>query len=214
MRRSLACSAGHLLLFLGAACQSAYYATLERFGVHKRDILVARVEDARAEQEDAKEQFQTTYQAFQALTAFEGGDLEALYERLDGEYQESAGAAQGVRERIASVEKVSKALFEEWDSEIEQITDPELRAKSRDLERDTAKRYEQLMGAMRAASERLDPVLKTLRNDVLFLQHELSPQAISSLKDTTFDIEQDVSELIGRMQASIDEANAFIASMG
>ena len=36
-------------------CQSTYYAAMESFGVHKRDILVDRVEDARTDPEEAKE---------------------------------------------------------------------------------------------------------------------------------------------------------------
>ena len=37
-------------------CQRAYYATLEKLGYHKRDLLVGRVQDARDAQENAKAQ--------------------------------------------------------------------------------------------------------------------------------------------------------------
>ena len=40
MRRALLCA----LIALGG-CRGAYYSTLEKFGVHKRDILVDRVEE-------------------------------------------------------------------------------------------------------------------------------------------------------------------------
>jgi hypothetical protein len=69
------------------------------------------------------------------------------------------------------------------------------------------------MAAMDAASQRMDPVLEAFKNNVLFLKHNLNAQAIASLEDTSFKIEQSVAELIARMQASIDEANAFVASM-
>ena len=60
------------VLLCTVSCQSAYYATMERFGVDKREILVDRVENARGSQEDAKDQFQTTLDAFQALTGSTG----------------------------------------------------------------------------------------------------------------------------------------------
>ena len=41
-----------LLLLLGA-CSTAYYNTMEKFGVHKRDIVVERVTKARDAQTDA-----------------------------------------------------------------------------------------------------------------------------------------------------------------
>ena len=43
------------LLFLGS-CSTAYYSAMEQLGVHKRDILVDRVEEARDSQEEAKVQ--------------------------------------------------------------------------------------------------------------------------------------------------------------
>jgi ElaB/YqjD/DUF883 family membrane-anchored ribosome-binding protein len=200
-------------LVLAASCQSAYYSTMEKFGVHKREILVDRVEDARESQQEAKEQFQTTFEAFKALTSFDGGKLESVYNRLNSEYEDSVETAESVRSRIESVRDVSQALFKEWDGEIKEITDPALKKKSRALKSDTVKRYDQLMSAMNAASERMDPVLEAFKNNVLFLKHNLNAQAIASLEDTSFKIEQSVAELIARMQASIDEANAFVASM-
>lgn len=201
-------------LLLAAGCQSAYYSTMEKFGVHKREILVDRVADARESQQAAKEQFQTTLEAFQALTSFDGGKLEALHSRLDSEYEDSVDSAESVRSRIDSVRKVSKALFQEWDAEIAQISDSGLQRKSRTLKSETVQRYDQLMAAMGAASERMDPVLEAFKDNVLFLKHNLNAQAIASLEDISFEIEQNVSELIARMQASIDEADAFVATMG
>jgi hypothetical protein len=60
----------------------------------------------------------------------------------------------------------------------------------------------------------MDPVLEAFKDHVLFLKHNLNAQAIASLGDTSFEIEQDVSDLIARMQTSIDEADAFVAAMG
>jgi hypothetical protein len=51
------------VLFTGG-CQKAYYGTMEKFGVHKRDIMVDRVEEARDSQQEAKEQFQSALEQF------------------------------------------------------------------------------------------------------------------------------------------------------
>ena len=198
---------------VAASCQSAYYSTMESLGVHKREILVDRVDDARESQQEAKEQIQTTFEAFKALTSFDGGKLESVYNRLNSEYEDSVDSAEEVLSRIVAVRDVSGALFKEWDAEIKEITDPALQKKSRALKSDTVKRYDQLMAAMDAASQRMDPVLEAFKNNVLFLKHNLNAQAIASLEETSFQIEKSVAELITRMQTSIDEANAFVASM-
>ena len=195
------------------SCQSAYYSTMEQFGVHKRDILVDRVEEGREEQAEAQEQFQTTLEAFQSLTGFEGGDLEKVYKKLNSEYESSEESAEAVRERVSSIEKVSADLFREWQEEIDTMSAADLRSKSQTMLADTQARYEQLISKMRQASEHMDPVLVAFRDHVLVLKHNLNAQAIDSLRDTSIEIESDVSELIEAMQASIDEADAFIASM-
>ena len=53
-----------LLLGLVAGCSSAYYNTMEKLGVHKRDIMVDRVGEARDAQEATKEQFQSALEQF------------------------------------------------------------------------------------------------------------------------------------------------------
>src|SRR5687768_14304053 len=80
----------------GAGCKSAYYGTLEKFGMHKRDLLVDRVEEARDDQEEAKEQFKDALTRFSELTSFRGGELEDVYKKLNSEYEASAQKAEDV----------------------------------------------------------------------------------------------------------------------
>ena len=58
-----------LALFALAAsgCATAYYSTLEQFGVEKRDVLVDRVKDARGEQADAQKVFTSALEEFRSL---------------------------------------------------------------------------------------------------------------------------------------------------
>ena len=206
-----------LIAFLASfqsSCKSAYYSTMEKFGQHKRDILVSRVDKARESQEDAQEQFKTTLESFKELTNFDGGELETLYNRLNKEYERSEDRAGTVKTRIESIKTVSGDMFREWEEEIERdIADPKLARKSRELKADSEDRYEQMIAKMEAASVKMDPVLTSFKSHVTFLKHNLNAQAITSLKDTVIEIEDDVASLIEDMQVSIDEANSFIESM-
>jgi hypothetical protein len=201
------------LLMLVTSCSSLYYASMEKLGKEKRDILVGRVKDVREDQEKAKEQFQTTLQAFQAVTGFEGGDLEKTYNKLSGELEDAESRARKVHDRIDSVERVAKDLFVEWEGEINAIQDASLRAKSRSLLQDTRRRYSGLLTKMRTAEKRMEPVLAAFRDQVLFLKHNLNARAIQSLKDTSVQIDGEVTRLVKDLEISIQEADAFIASM-
>lgn len=206
--------AAMLLLALSPGCKTIYYSTMETFGYEKREILVDRVEDARDKQEDAKEQFATALEQFKSVVAFDGGDLETMYKKLDRDYQRSEKAADAVTGRIDSVESVAQALFAEWESELDEYSDPKTRATSETMLRDTQQRYERMVSAMRRAESTMEPVLSAMKDQVLFLKHNLNAQAIASIQGSAAEIEGDVENLIAEMERSIAEANAFIDQMG
>jgi DNA repair exonuclease SbcCD ATPase subunit len=202
-----------LLLLLLTGCSRVYYGTMEKLGYEKRDILVERVEESREAQQEAREQFESALEQFIAATNYEGGDLEAVYRRLKSEYEASVADAEEVRQRIDKVEQVADDLFAEWKNELKQYKDPALRRSSaRQLEQ-TRARYQQLMAAMRRAEKRIDPVLGAFQDRVLYLKHNLNARAIASLRGDRQEIESDIQALIKQMNASIDEANRFIAEM-
>lgn len=194
-------------------CQSAYYATMEKFGVEKRDILVDRVEEAREEQQEAKQQFESALEQFIAITNYEGGELEKQYKKLKSEFEDSEDKANDVGKRIDSVEKVAKDLFSEWKKELGQYTSQEMRSSSERQLKDTRKRYSKLIKAMKLAQSKITPVLNAFRDRVLFLKHNLNARAIASLKSQRDKVKSDITALVRDMNKSIEEADRFIKAM-
>jgi Skp family chaperone for outer membrane proteins len=201
------------LLALLAGCSGVYYNAMEKVGFAKRDLLVSRVQDARKAQDDAKEQFTSALDQLLLITRSDGGDLKRNYDRLNRELNRSEERAQTVREKITSVEDVAKALFREWKQELKQYENEALRRRSEDQLARTQDRYETLMGLMRRASSRMDPVLSTFRDQVLFLKHNLNARAVAGLDITARELEADVGALLADMERSIQEADAFIAQL-
>jgi chromosome segregation ATPase len=209
----------HASLALGfcvifTACTSTYYKTMEVFGQHKRDLLVDAVAVARDDQEQAKRQFKTALERFREVVQVEGGALEANYKQLNTELKRCEAEADDVRGRIRTIESVAEDLFEEWERELDQYSSPDLRRSSESKLRETRQRADDLIGAMKRAENKMEPVLTAFRDQVLFLKHNLNAQAIASLGDEAASLEQDVARLIAEMEASIAEANAFIDAMG
>ena len=201
------------ILFLLGGCSSAYYSAMEKVGTHKRDILVDRVVAARDSQEEAKKQFQSALERFSSVVNFHGGDLEEKYLELKDELESLEDRAREVHERIAAVEDVAEALFDEWEAELDQYSSQSLRRASERKLRETRRRYNQLIRAMKRAEAKIEPVLKPLRDEVLFLKHNLNARAIASLKTELDRIETDVSVLLEDMEQSIKEADAFIQTL-
>ena len=212
--RTAAASVAIMSLVFLSSCSSTYYSVMEKFGVDKRDILVDRVEEARDEQESARDEFVGTLEAFKALTGFDGGELEDRYEDLNDRYEDAKSSADAVGERIEAIEKVGEALFEEWGREAEEINDPGLRSESKTLMRDTRSRYDDMVSAMQRAESKMPPVLSKFRDHVLFLKHNLNARAITSLETQLGSVNSDVDQLIREMESSIAEADSFISQMG
>lgn len=208
MRRPAALVFAALLLLSG--CQSTYYAAMEKVGVHKRDILVDRVEEARDAQLDAKEQFRDALERYRSVVQVNGGELEARYDALNSEYLASEDSAKAVRQRIRAVEDVAEALFDEWEAELQQYSNASLRnASARELAR-TRQDYRTLIQRMQAAERRIEPVLSVLRDQVLFLKHNLNARAIGALKGEYRTLQGNVDQLLRDMQRAIDESDAFV----
>jgi ElaB/YqjD/DUF883 family membrane-anchored ribosome-binding protein len=201
------------LILLLSACESAYYDAWEKVGVHKREILIDRIEDAQEAQEDGQEQFKSALEQFRSVINFDGGELETVYNRLNDEYDDSVEAAETIHTRIESVESVAEALFDEWNDELALYNNPSLRRDSERQLRDTQRRYERLMKAMRRTEKTIEPVLASLQDNVLYLKHNLNSRAIASLKGELVTVNQDVNKLVDAMQQAINQSNEFIQEL-
>lgn len=202
-----------VLMLAGCRTSSLYYDAMEQVGIHKRHILRDRVEAAQDDQRAAEEQFQSAYERFKSVSGYAGGDLEDTYNALADELESSEDRAEDVRDRIDSIEEVAADLFDEWKSEIDQIQTPRLRRASSAQLRDTQKQYARLIGAMKRAEAKMDPVLVAFRDQVLFLKHNLNAKAIAALQGSVGDIEDDVAALIDDIRVSIREAETFLDTM-
>ncbi len=196
-----------------SGCSPMYYGVMEKLGVHKRDIMVDRIKTARDTQKEAKEQFLTAMEQFKRVVNFQGGDLEREYDKLNATLQKSESKAADVRNRIKAVEDVSDALFSEWRSEIKQYSSDALRKSSQRKYDVTRRKYAELIRAMKRAEAKLEPALAPLRDQVLFMKHNLNARAIAGLSDELISVETNVDSLVRDMESAIAQADAFIASL-
>ncbi|MDP9173494.1 MAG: DUF2959 domain-containing protein [Planctomycetota bacterium] len=200
-------------LVLVSGCSTVYYKAWQKLGYEKRDILVSRVETGKQDQKAAEGQFKTTMQKFQELTKFNGGDLEAEYGKLNSSYESCVARADDVSKNIKSIDSVATDMFAEWDTELGQYDNPDLKAKSQEELNQTREKYKQLISLMRKSEASMQPVLRAFHDQVLFMKHNLNAAAINSLQSTAAGIDTDVQKLIADMEASINEADSFLSKV-
>lgn len=212
MKRLLTSSLVAACLLL-TGCQSAYYGAMEKVGYYKRYIMVDRVNDAKESQEDAQKEFKSALEKMQALLNHDGGSLEKAYDKAKDEYESAQSAADNVSDRINDVEDVAEALFDEWQTEIGEISKANLRRDSETKLKETRAAYQQLVKSMHLAESKMPPVLTAMKDNMLYLKHNLNAQAIGAIKGEFTSLQTDISSLIKDMDKSINESNKFIQAL-
>lgn len=193
-----------------SACQSAYYSAMEKVGVHKRDIMLERVGDAKESQQQAQQQFKSALDQLSQLIQFDGGDLEAQYELINDQYEASKKSADEVSKRIEKIEDVAQALFDEWSDEITQYSSEKLKRQSELKLKQTERRYHKLIKVMNKAESKMAPVLAALKDNSLYLKHNLNAKAIGALQGEYNAIKKDVESLVNEMNTAIEQSQHFI----
>ncbi len=108
---------------------------------------------------------------------------------------------------------MSDDLFDEWGKELKQYSDRALRAESERELKATRERCQLVIRSMERVQRRIEPVIKPLRDRVLFLKHNLNAQAIGALDTELSTVRTNVDALVADLDAAIAEADQFAASM-
>lgn len=196
-----------------SGCASVQYSALEKVGIHKRDILVDRVEDARDAQSDTRVQLVSAYEELSGLINHSGGELEERYKRLSKDVDRSHDSIDELDGHLSDIDRVSEDLFDEWESELDLYTSAALRSDQEKKLRLARSQFASMRQRMQKARDRVDPVMEVLSDNVLFLKHSLNAQALAALRGQSTVLEGQVDALIRDMKVAIDEADAFIVRM-
>lgn len=193
--------------------QDTYFDLWGKVGVEKREILVDRVEEAQETQQEAQQQFASALEEFSALINFDGGELEIFYTSLNDQFEASQDSAEAVSSRIDKVQNVAESLFREWVSELELISNQNLRRDSQRKLKETQRKYDALLHSMRKVETSMRPVLTALQDNVLYLKHNLNANAIGALQGEFSTIKKDVNSLLSEMNAAILQSAEFIKTL-
>ena len=66
---------------------------------------------------------------------------------------------------------------------------------------------------MKRAAAKMDPVLATLKDNALYLKHNLNAQAVGAIQGEYANLQQDIEQLINEMNLSIRESEKFLATL-
>ena len=197
--------------FLSKKIRTVYYSAKESIGEHKRDMVVGHVEQACVGLQETRHEFENALERFKTLVCVNETTLDHKYNQLNRQYQFCCSKSAAVSDRIKAIEEVSEALFVEWENELNEYTNRNLRAHSKQQLKVAKQNYARLIRAMQKAEAKIQPVLAAFKDQVLYLKHNLNAQAIAALRHEFIEIGIDISQLIQAMELTIAEASQFVS---
>lgn len=205
-----------LFAFAGSAlpaCSAMKYDVYELFGSEKRDLLRSALGKLVGDQKDAQESFATALERVKRINGFQGGNLEAEYDKLKSAEDDAKSSAKAIDTRIDDIETTAEDLFAEWEEELDRIQTASLRGDSERKLRETKSRYGTMQRSMNASRRAMEPALQLLEDHVLYLKHNLNAAAVGSLGGSMREVEESVRRLQASIEDSIREAQSFISTM-
>jgi ElaB/YqjD/DUF883 family membrane-anchored ribosome-binding protein len=129
------------------------------------------------------------------------------------DYEDASKSAEEVRSSIERMDQVAEDLFDEWKKEAGEIQTPEYRTESRRQLAETRTQYEAMYAALVRAEKAMGPPLAKLKDQVLYLKHNLNARAIGSLKGKGESLQADIDRVLREVATSIAKADGFIREM-
>lgn len=212
-KRALELAIVMLAISWTVACSTAYYSAWEMLGKEKRDLLRSNVKAVQKEQREVADDFEDALDRLRGLYDADADDLEKVYDKLKGDFDHAEGRAEDVHERISKINSIAEDLFDEWEEEIGEISNPGYRSKSRQKLTETKEKFAGLSASLEKSEASMEPVLIQLEDNVLFLKHNLNAAAIGGLRAEVANIEADIETLLADMRASIAEADRFLSTL-
>jgi len=197
--------------FFSKKIRTVYYSARESIGEHKREQIIYQVEQTCISLQETRDEFQDALERFKVLVSINETSLEHRYNLLNRQYLFCCSKSENVSHRIRAIEQVSEALFNEWENELNEYTNRNLRNNSKRQLKAAKQNYARLIKAMRRAENTINPVLTAFKDQVLYLKHNLNARAIAALQHEFIEISIDISQLILAMEHTILEASQFVS---
>jgi hypothetical protein len=162
---------------------------------------------------ETKVQLMKTMDVYNALLADDAADRKGLYKKLQKEMDSTETKRAEVPVRADEMKAEADILFKSWTDSAAAIESPDLRKRSEERLAKTKASYEEIGTVGQKAAALYEPVMKTLRDHVTYLGHDLNAEAVASLKPDAAKLNEKVKELSAAIDQTITVANNNIGAL-
>jgi uncharacterized coiled-coil DUF342 family protein len=182
-------------------------------GLKRTDNLIKKAEDLVKETTSAREQIGKTLDTYNSIFASDTKDVKKAYKGVEGEMENTEKKREDVRKKLDETKLEADAYFTSWKESLQQIGNPDLRKKSETRMGETRAKFDGILGTIGEARAAYEPFITNMKDQWVYLGHDLNPSGISSLKPERDKLNVTAKELFGKIDASTKKATEYINSV-
>lgn len=174
-------------LLLGAGCASS--------GYDKGNQTAQNIQTAANRIAALPAQINKTMASLDELVNKPQADLRPQFKQFSANLSEVESAAKDIAAARRSMGEKSKAFFAEWDKQLAQINNEDIKARSEERKKDVASRMETIKRSYTEAETGFRPFLSGLKDVHKYLSVDLTPGGVAAIKNTVTKADQDSAKL-------------------
>jgi hypothetical protein len=136
------------------------------------------LKDTRSELVKAKKEVNDAIVALDKLSA--GGNVQQSYKEYTTAVKDVKAAGDKARTRAQAMRENSRAYVAKWEKEMDNVTNPELRAGAMERRNRVKANYDEILEVGRSVRDAYQPFLKDLQDIQKALASDLTPAGVSS----------------------------------
>lgn len=188
-----------------AACQTS--------GPQIKDAFVAHIEATREGLAGCRDQLETTLQAYQLLVHLEAGDLPDRYSSLTHEIETCDRQIENSLQELDEMERMAQDYFARWSSDLDSYSSDSLRRLSQQRLDLIQQRFATLETTARPARDRATRVVEKLRDHMLFLRYDLTPESVAALSEDVEELQRTGDQLLESLRSTLEVSEHFAESL-
>lgn len=170
------------------------------------------VGQVRTELQRGQRQVDETVAALTALGAHQANLTPAL-QTLDREIRETEQQAQVIRDRARDMQARAATYRVQWEGDISEMSDPELRAAATQRSAAVRDRFDALTKTMSETRDAYQPFIKDLKEVQTFLRNDPTPGAVTAAQNIVTRAAESGKTLSTKLGAVISEVNTIASQM-
>jgi chromosome segregation ATPase len=170
----LAATAFSVLLCLATGCGSP--------GYKRAEGRVESIQTVERNLTDVKKQVEVINTDLQAISTSAGADPRKAYDKFVADVGTLKSQREKVRSNVEDMNARGKEYFEAWRKDLQQISDPDIRAKAEEREAKAKERFNRIRTAGEQARDAYDPYAQTLDDIQKYLANSLNAEGIRTIQ--------------------------------